>query len=156
MRNSGYPETVTEVLDDSARFKPAALRALREFRRSRPWRGSVEEREEKFRTLNHALAGAYGIREPELVVEALDGTTSGRSHYTPALHRIVLSGKLSVVTYLHEFAHARGMGERGAARWSINLFRRIFPGEYGRLIHVGHMLVRAADIAPRGSGESAR
>lgn len=155
MPDRDYPETVTEVLDDGARFKPAALRALREFRRSRPWRGSVQEREEKFRALHRALAGAYSIREPELLFEALDGGTSGRSHYIPALHRIVLSGKLSVVTYLHEFAHARGMGERGAARWSINLFRRVFPRQYGRLIHVGHMLVRANEIASRGSGKCA-
>ena len=91
MPDRDYPATVTEVLDDGARFKPAALRALREFCRSRPWRGSAGA-EEKFRTLNRALAAAYGMREPELVVEVLDGRSSGASHYTPAVHRIVLSG----------------------------------------------------------------
>jgi hypothetical protein len=152
MPDRDYPETVTEVLGDGARFKPAALRALREFRRSRPWRGSPQEREEKFRTLNRSLAAAYEMREPELVFEVLDGTTGG-GRYIPALHRVVLAGKLSVVTYLHEFAHARGFGERATCKWSINLFRRVFPRQFARLIHVGHMLVRATDVTPRGAGK---
>jgi len=59
----------------------------------------------------------------------------------------------TVITYLHEFAHALlrqgyggqlssvalrakedalGHGERGACRWSINLFRRVFPAQYAR------------------------
>ncbi len=139
---SGYPETVNEVVDPNAKYKPAALRAVRTFAQSKPWQGTEEERKEKFRKLNHDLSAAYGIPEPELVFGTLDGSHSGNSHYIPALHRITLLGKLSVVTYLHEFAHSRGMGERGACRWSINLFRRCFPRQFARLAHAGHMLIR--------------
>lgn len=142
MPRDNYPETVNEVLDPNAKYKPAALRAVRSFARSRPWSGSLDERKEKFRRLNHDLADAYGIPEPELAFGSLDGSHSGNSHYIPAFHRITLLGKLSVVTYLHEFAHSRGMGERGACRWSINLFRRCFPRSFARLAHAGHMLVR--------------
>jgi hypothetical protein len=141
---SAYPATVNEVLDETLRFKPAALSAVRAFARSRPWSGSIESRKDKFRRLNHDLSVAYGIPEPEVVFGVLDGTCSGASHYLSGVHQIVLMGKLSVVTYLHEFAHARGMGERGACRWSINLFRRCFPEQYSRLNHVGHLLRRAS------------
>jgi hypothetical protein len=51
-------------------------------------------------------------------------------------------GRLSVVTYLHEFAHALGRDERGACRWSINLFRRVFPEQFARLAASGHTLRR--------------
>lgn len=139
-----YPSTVIEVLDDHMRS--AALRTVRAFAESRPWAGSVEERKEKFHELNRALSKAYDTTEPELVFGRLDGTSSGSSHYIPRLHRIVLVGKLSVVTYLHEFAHSRGMGEQGACRWSINLFRRCFPKQFGKLVHVGHTLIRPAEI----------
>ena len=57
-----------------------------------------------------------------------------------ALSRANCSGKtrLSVVTYLHEFAHAMGRDERGACRWSLNLFRRVFPEQFARLRTDGH------------------
>lgn len=142
-----YPETVIEVVDATMRFKPAALRAVRCFAQSSPWRGSLDERKEKFLTLNLALAEAYCIAEPDLRFGCIDGSSSGDSHYIPARRCIVLVGKLSVVTFLHEFAHARGMGERNACRWSINLFRRCFPRQYARLVGRGHMLIRPASIS---------
>jgi hypothetical protein len=138
-----YPATVQEVLDPGLRFKPAALRAVRAFARSRPWRSSVAERKAKFRRLNRALAAAYGIAEPRLIFRGVEADMpSGASNYRPAAHAITLVGKLSVLTYLHEFAPARGAGERQACRWSINLFRLCFPRSFTRCRAVGHTLVR--------------
>ena len=135
-----YPETVAEVLDDAMNFR-ATLQAMRQFADAQPWSGTIEERQDKFRVLNRALAAVYGISEPELAFEILDGGCSGRSRYIAAQHRIVLAGRLSVITYLHEFAHSLGHGERMACRWSLNLFRLIFPQKFSGLIQVGHMLV---------------
>ena len=146
MSRSAYPETVIEVVDESMRFRASALRAVRRFAEANPWRGTIDERKDKFLQLNRSLADAYNIDVPNLRFGIIDGTSSGGSHYIPARHRIVLVGKLSVVTYLHEFAHARGMGERGACRWSINLFRRCFPNQYARLVGRGHMLIKPATI----------
>lgn len=138
-----YPETVREVLAPSMTFKPAALQAVRAFARSRPWRGTIAERKDKFRRLNRALAAAYGIAEPRLVFVGVEaGTHSGASSYRPAVHTITLTGNLSVLTFLHEFAHARGADERRACRWSINLFCRCFPRSFARCRADGHTLVR--------------
>jgi hypothetical protein len=82
---------------------------------------------------------------PDLRFERLDGGPSGDSGYSPALHRIALRGKLSVVTFLHEFGHARGFGERQACRWSLNLFRRCFPRSFARCTACGHVLLRDPD-----------
>jgi hypothetical protein len=144
-RRDAYPATVAEILDDRMTFRPAALRALRAFRRARPWRGTAPERFAKLRALNTALADAYGIAEPLLVPFLIDATaeSNGICRRQPGGRcEIILIGRLSVVTYLHEFGHARGFGERQATRWSVNLFRRIFPRSYARLQHVGHRLVR--------------
>ena len=145
MRND-YPETVIEVMDEAMRFKPATLRAVRAFASSKPWSGSIEKRKEKFAKVNFDLAAAYGAPKPELRFEQMDGTCSSSSYYLSMAHRIVLSGKLSVVTYLHEFAHALGKDEADACRWSINLFRQCFPRQFSRLIHRGHMLIRPTDV----------
>ena len=65
-RNRGYtpnyPRTVAEILDPQRKYHPDALRALKEFRRSKPWRGTGRERLAKFRQLNRKLAQVYGIR----------------------------------------------------------------------------------------------
>jgi hypothetical protein len=125
------------------KFKAAALQAVRAFAHLGPWRGSIVARKEKFRRLNRDLAAAYGIAEPRLVFQNVEaGGSSGASSYRPSTHTITLSGKLSVLTYLHEFAHARGADERQACRWSLNLFRRCFPRSFARCRAVGHTLIR--------------
>jgi len=156
MPDRGYPQTVIELLDENIPFRSSALEAVRDFAGSDPWQGNIEQRQEKLRELNHNLSAACGITEPTLAFGVLNGGSSSGSLYIPSQHRIVLVGRLSVVTYLHEFAHALGLGERDACRWSINLFRRFFPAQYARLIHVGHMLVRPADLATQIRRRKAR
>jgi hypothetical protein len=144
MPNRGYPRTAAECLDDRLKFRRGVVAAVREFRRAGPWRGTLQERKRKFRRLNWALAAAYGVPVPELRFAGIDGGFSGasscqrRGSGRPAV--ITMRGKLSVVTFLHEFAHALGRDERGACRWSINLFRRVFPEQYARLHADGHTL----------------
>lgn len=141
MTSSDYPETVEQVLDDEIGYGEGILVAVTAFAASRPWRGSFESRKKKLQSLNAALAHACHVAKPDLIFQSIDGSSSGASHYIPSRHRIVMIGKLSVVTFLHEFAHALGHGEKEACRWSINLFRQCFPEQYSRLVHVGHTLV---------------
>lgn len=141
---ANYPRTVAELLDDTMTFRPAALRALRAFRRQKPWQGTLAQRRAKFRRLNRALAAAYGLPVPRLILPSSETDRVANGCYSPSAGggTIQLVGKLSVVTYLHEFGHARGYDERQAVRWSANLFRRVFPRSFARLRHDGHMLVR--------------
>ncbi len=156
MRDRQYPETVVEILDDQMTFPSDLLQAVQEFAESNPWQGSTKSRQEKFRQLNRSVARACGIELPKLIFGKIDGRSTGGSRYTPRTHRIVIVGKLSVVTFLHEFGHALGFGERKACRWSINLFRKCFPRQYSSLIHVGHTLVRPQDISATLGKESVR
>jgi len=138
MPRANYPNSVKHVIDMHARYKPEVLRAVKEFARSRPWRGTAHERLQKFREVNEYLGAAYKIVPPRLnFVKA----SAGNGAYFPSLHMIVLEGKLSVVTYLHEFAHAVfGPCEIKACKWSINLFRRCFPRSFARCSFDGHMI----------------
>ena len=156
MRDRQYPATVVEILDDQMTFSSDLVQAVQEFAESKPWKGSTESRQQKFRLLNRSMAEACRIEIPKLVFGRIDGRSTGGSRYTSRIHRIVIVGKLSVVTFMHEFAHALGYGERESCRWSINLFRKCFPQQYSRLIHVGHLLVRPQDISATLTGESVR
>lgn len=148
-----YPRTVSEVLDPNMRFKRGVLPVMKEFRRRRPWRGTVEQRYVLFQWLLEELSSIYGIPTPRLrfanVRLGSQPGASGESFYTPMFHEIVLVNKPSVVTLLHEFAHALGHGEYGAARWSLNLFKRVFPRRFERLARRGHMLIseRSRDVS---------
>ncbi len=144
MPSAGYPRTAAECLRDGMKFRRGGVAAVKAFRRAGPWRGTLDERKARFRGLNDALAEAYEMPTPELRFAGIDGSFSGasscrrRGEARPAV--ITMRGKLSVVTFLHEFAHALGRDERGACRWSINLFRRVFPEQYARLRADGHTL----------------
>jgi hypothetical protein len=138
-----YPATVSEVLDASMKFKPAVLAAVRAYARSKPWRGTLEERRQKIRALYTALAAAYGIPTPTLVFGDHGEGDSGRSCCIPAMGTVILRGKNSCISALHEFHHLLGNNEREACRWSLNLFRRCFPRSWSRLRFEGHMARKA-------------
>jgi hypothetical protein len=140
-RTDRYPATVAEVLDHRMKFRPEALRAVKRFARSGPWRGTLEERQAKFRRLNEELSAAYGLLCPALLFHRIGDHALSNGAYDPDHHAIHLVGKLSLVTYLHEFGHARGYGERRACRFSINLFRRVFPRSFARCRTDGHVLL---------------
>lgn len=135
MYRANYPNSGADVLDDRARFRPEAIRACRRLARGKPWRGTVRERLAKFRACLRGLAAAYGIPCPRLRY-----LPASFDCYRERDNTIVLA-KLSVVTLLHEFAHARGFDERRACRFSLNLFRRVFPRSFARCRFEGHMLV---------------
>jgi hypothetical protein len=154
---ANYPTTVAEVLDDSATFEPACLAAMRAFKRAKPWEGNFHERASKLQVLNRELTRAYGMcQAPALIFTR--GLSGGLDCYNRDANRIELyadeSGHLSVVTFLHEFGHARGMDEWQTCHWSVNLFRRIFPRSFERLEQVGHRLLRVRLALSRPAPEA--
>lgn len=126
-----YPATSAECIDDSMRYKRATIAAVKAFAESKPYRGSQVSRAKKFMALHRVLCDIYGIYPSLGFGRTIDsGTSSGCSNFRPAENHITLEGKLSVITYLHEFGHAMGRGERGTCRWSLNLFKRLFPRSF--------------------------
>lgn len=124
-------------------YKPEVLAAMREFRDAKPWRGTVAERKAKFEALHTKLCAAYN-KSLTLLLDVPDAErTRGTGCYLSPIRIIQLEGKLSVVTYLHEFAHAVfGQSEDKAVAWSTNLYRRMFPKSAARMQSEGHLIVK--------------
>lgn len=136
---ANYPATVAEVLRPNRKYKPDVLRALKAFRRRKPWQGSDEERAAKLYDLHRALCAAYR-KQTQLVIAP---NFNGCDCYRPRTDVICLGWeRMSVVTYLHEFGHALGKDERQTCIWSINLFRRVFPRSFARCRQERHTLRR--------------
>jgi len=142
-----YPQTVAEVLTPPVRFRRETLQAVRRLKRSFAWRGNAEERQLKLQNVHADLCRIYGKRTT-LTFGVMDGGCSGRSYYSPSLDQIVLIGKPSVLTLLHEWSHViYGPSEQQACRWSIQLFAQGFPRSFSRLSPERHML--RAQVPPQ-------
>jgi len=118
-------------------YNDKTIAAMKKFRGSHAWKGTQTQRQTKLKTLNKELAKANNIKIPKLKFQMLDGTDSGHSSYNQYEHGITLRGRISVVTYLHEFAHAMGhYNEEIARHWSIGLFKQIFPISFSKLVPI--------------------
>lgn len=150
-----YPGTVPII--EELQYRKGTLKAMKEWRDTKhPFKPkeyseeNVEKIREKFEWIVKKLARVYQIREPKVVVGNIDeeswntSGTSGASTYSHLTHTITMNGRMSVLTLLHEFAHSRGFDETDAVIWSVNLFKRIFPVSYSKLVGQGHILVQEA------------
>lgn len=67
--------------------------------------------------------------------------------YSPKKEKIFLSTKPSIISALHELGHhLHGASELQACRWSIQLFKEVFPQSYTKLHFEGHMLKQNAKV----------
>lgn len=113
------------------------IEILKEFKEANPWRGTIDERKEKFRVAFRKMRELYGIGRSRLTFAVPNRVSqwraSGWSSYNRSTGRITLRGRLSVITFLHEFGHALGKGEKGAVKFSLNLFEKVFPEQWEKL-----------------------
>lgn len=138
-----YPASPNEVLNPPMKFKAGTMKVMADFKQSKPWRGTTDERIAKFTKLVADLSRVYGIQPPALDTTGVDSEeSSDTSYYMPMMHLISLRGRLSVITLLHELAHALRKNERDACRWSLSLFKRVFPRQWARLRFEGHVARR--------------
>lgn len=160
-----YPLSAQEIIDDTMTYPEGALVVMNAYKGSHPWAGKPAEIHAKAEALLKVLTRTYfdslwenmkrnGVvsvnvtgepmmmAKPNLVFSGKDGM---RGHYYPVTHTISITGKYSVITLLHEFAHSMGLDEWDATRWSVNLYKRTWPQLYSKLYEKGHMLIRSPD-----------
>ena len=144
-----YPATMAENIKD-VKFKKGAVAALRKFKAKKTFKLDVPGRLEAMGELLEDLSKVYDIECPGFEAVNINGGHSGDSYYHRLQHKIVMQGKLSIITLLHEFAHARGKGEKGACVFSLaNLmtlwaedFKRVYPKQFEKLDGRNHCAVR--------------
>jgi hypothetical protein len=137
-----YPQSIDELDLNAVQLAPEIVDAARRFAASRPWRGTVKRRKAKFRAGIKDICIAAGAKQPRVIFAVDEDVDSGRSCCVPTLGLIVLRGRLSVVTGLHEVMHLLyGPSEKTAVAMSLALFRAAFPRSFRKLTFRGHMAV---------------
>lgn len=140
MFNAVYPDE--PINNSEMKFKSETIDCLKEFKKYYPYSVGNDERLKGMQELLIKLSRAYNIPAPSLTFfKFIDGSDSFQSYYDFLTNSIVIIGKLSIITFLHEFAHALGKDEPGATMWSVSLFRRVYPSAYKKLQAQGHCLI---------------
>jgi hypothetical protein len=134
-----------QIIDQNVRFTPAMLQATKAFARSKPWRGTVAERAEKFSAYHEAVAKANEL-DSKLIIEAHTITdepgASGASYLHPHDKDILIRGRLSVVTYLFLVGLALDYDRKQAMKFAVNLFKQCFPLSFAACRLQGGLLIR--------------
>jgi hypothetical protein len=140
---NGYP-TREEILARELKFKRGTLAA------AKAWKRDHYDGQWAAKTVEQKLASLCEL------VDVLDGgrrtvrvTVGDLYCYHPATRTITLDGRRpSIVSTIHEMGHhVRPRGdhresELEACRYSVWMFRKVFPRAYERLNWRGHMLVQ--------------
>lgn len=109
------------------------------------WRGTVEDRKKTFLRLHKFLELLSGKRVKlkfSIPAEICRWGNSGKSNYNVFANTITLKGRLSVITFLHEWGHALGMDEKKAQEFAVSIFSTVYPEKFNKLRKIGPMYVR--------------
>lgn len=96
----------------------------------------------KHKSTKFGLLGALLLRLSEIYKKPLKDILLGK-RYQYQNGVITLTSKPSVISALHEFGHhLYGPSELKACRFSVHLFKMVFPEARAHLSWKGHMLIR--------------
>lgn len=137
------------VVDDAMTFKPEAIRALKAFKELKTFKPECtsEMRLSGMQTLIADLTTVYkGPDYPAPVViteglispEGFSGLSDFRKGENGESDRIIMRGRLSIITLLHMFARCvREYGSWEAQKFAVNLFRKVYPRQWEKLTCLG-------------------
>jgi len=123
------------------------VKTLKDFRKEKPWRGSLEERVAKWTSFVSKLGEMAGLTirfvyypNPQEDPEGIIRTRVSTADLQYAGLRIVLIGKVSVITALMQFAcmleddQGTGPNDEEALDWAYGLFKEVWPSLAAKLV----------------------
>lgn len=113
------------------------IEILSEMKQANPWVGTVDTRKQKFLQAFEKIKQLYRLHQWQLVFEVSDDVkhwyNSGMSRCRYDTKTIFLAGRLSVITFLHEIAHARGLNQQQAQQYAVRLFSKVWADKFAKL-----------------------
>lgn len=160
LKKNKYPKK--PIFDDNMKFRAGTVEALKEFKDKKI---SEENTIVRFVAMTELIKQLSIVYEIECPMICLLGANNTGITYLPKKNIIVFSRldkeykkvtssfysrksnfiflmNESLITLLHEFGHARGFGEYKAVKFSVSLFKRVYPKQFDKLKPKNHMLVR--------------
>ena len=125
----------------NAQKKAKVIAALKELKTANPWKGTRNQRIEKFEKLNSKLCTIFGrrvsVNYDELGESPDNWSGSGRTSYLVDSQTIVPRGRLSVITFLHKWLNIVNVDEEleeiDTLELAAELFKTVFPDKFAKL-----------------------
>ena len=137
MENSSTSNNPPQVFSDGC------IAAVEAFRHAKPWRGTIEERKDKFTALHQQMCAAYGLAQTLAFADDIAPVgNDGLSRFDITEANITLHFKLSAVTYFVAIAAARGFTYAQALTWANELYHNMFPLSASRHVQRDGFVVR--------------
>lgn len=118
---------------------------LQQFKDMNPWSGNIETRKVKFLWL-HQQWNRIHHKSWKLIFDIPNSFTrwffSGSSNCSYHTRIITLRGRLSVITFLHEWGHTLGLNQTDAQLYATTLFKRVFPKKMINLHRYSDSLIK--------------
>jgi hypothetical protein len=134
-----YPNQ-EEILNGEINFKSKTVNTIKEWKKTNFKGWKEKQNEDQISLLKELLLQLATVYEKP--VEVI--TDAEKYHYNPTTKTIgICHNHPSIISSLHEFAHhILGRNEKKACRWSVQLFKKVFPKAFARLSFQGHLLVK--------------
>jgi len=127
------------------------IKALRNFKEKKTFNLDTDGRFEAMQEMLEELCDVCNIPVPSFEMENINGSFSGFSNFDFVNNKIIMRGKLSIITFLHEFAHAYFFHavnflyqesnalnyykiESLAKMWSHHYFSVVYPRQYAKIL----------------------
>lgn len=139
---------MSENIPNESAFKSA----LKKAKKSKLWRGTIEERKQKFIALHSELNAIYGrdIKLEFIDVSANYDTVSGASGasgYIAPINTLFIVHKLSVITFIQLWIRALGVDTVSSVSLSEDIFKEIFPLSARKLVNINGLFIKASDAS---------
>ena len=122
--------------------------------RNRFWEGKIQDRKDAMKELNTDMNEIFGL-EVKLITKHIPHfyrlwERSDNSQYDTISKTITLRGRISLITYLHEYGHALGLNQEMSQAFATHIFERAYPEKLANLIALnGGMMI--AQGTPRAT-----
>lgn len=138
-----YPSQ-EEIVQPPINYRRTTISAVKDWRKNIWKTAKSQDEASKYEALKQLITTLNRLYNKEVTL------SDNHQHplfncYNPEARTIYLS-KPSIITTLHEYAHALfGTSEKKACRWSVQLFAKVWPKAFAQLEWDGHCLVRRAE-----------
>lgn len=140
-----YP-TKEEILTNPPKIKASTIQIVKDWK-IRNWpQYRNQTNNSKSIIIAHLLIELSRHYEKPVSISQVSSISA--SAYNPITKTIILDpNKPSIISALHELGHHLfEASELKACRWSITIFKKIFPIAYSRLVWNGHLLIKPQNV----------
>jgi len=135
-----YP-TKEKIMEKQIKFRKETIAAVKKWKEKYTPLYKLK-REQRFQALQSLVKTLENIYEKPISTVVYKKNLPSYC-YDPMARKIYMNKRLSIISTLHEFGHHLfGSSETQACRWSVQLFKKVFPENFSKLKWIGHQLVK--------------